>query len=111
MLRLLTAALCAYGDMYGAYPAGDNAAILRQLTGDNPRKTVFLAGLTPYKDSKWPPSAAMDAEKRVVDGWNTPFQFEFGLVNRLVSAGRDKRFGTPDDFLQFFPAPGGKRKK
>jgi hypothetical protein len=38
----ITDAAYNYHDCYGSYPKGDNAAVIDQLTGNNPRKIVFL---------------------------------------------------------------------
>lgn len=103
-IQLVTAALMSYRSQYGSLPAGDNAAIFRQLAGDNPEKTVFLVSPKVYNSSAWPPEFAVDTEKRIVDGWNTPLRFRFGEASRVESAGEDRQFDTSDDLSESIPS-------
>jgi hypothetical protein len=102
-LRLLTTALGAYRAQYSSVSQADNVAILRQLLGDNPDKTVFIEAPRVYDPSSWPPAFATDPHGRVVDGWNTPLRFRFGDQIRVESAGEDRQFDTPDDLVETIP--------
>jgi hypothetical protein len=73
---------------YGTYPTtSDISDLLRVLQGDNERKVVFI------KVPKHAPATY------VLDRWGTPFRVESSGISepRLISAGPDREFGTPDD--------------
>ena len=70
-------------------PVGDNADLVRALTGDNKFALVLL-------DPRHP---AINARGELCDRWGTPFFFhaESGTRMTIESAGPDKKRHTPDD--------------
>jgi len=91
MILSLDTACKAYYAEYGSYPAGDNAAIVRQFRGDNPHKTVFLEV----------ESRDLSSSGEVIDPWGTPYKFELrgGKPPVIRSAGPDRVFGDEDDLV------------
>jgi len=75
---------------YGFIPSGENSNIVRILTGDNPKKIVYLN----FRRLEENPSVMFDP-------WKTPYQFEFFQGTNFIirSAGRNKIFGTMDDVV------------
>jgi Type II secretion system (T2SS), protein G len=76
---------------YESFPAGDNAAIARALSGANPRKANFL-NFT---------SQDLNTSGEVIDPWGTPYKFELqdGKPPSIRSAGPDRIFGDEDDLV------------
>ncbi len=76
----LRVALRSYKVEFGNYPQGDNRAISRALTGQNPRNIVFfISHESPDGD--------------LLDPWGTPYKFYFSSDEVLIrSAGPNKRF-------------------
>ena len=85
----LTAALKGYRAQYGEYPVGDNAAILKALRGQNPKRLLFF-------DID---SGSLDEHGAFIDPWRNPYFIETNLTNGISirSAGPNRRFGDADD--------------
>jgi len=79
----------AYQTEYSQPLPNDHAALVRILSGDNPRKIVFL-------DCDL---HELNSHGEVTDAWGTPLQIDLTNPNHPIvrSAGRDKIFGTKDD--------------
>jgi hypothetical protein len=90
----LQVALRAYRAEFGGYPAGDNRAIFRALTGHNPRNIVFIEFSTVSPDGD------------LLDPWGTPYKIYFSGDEILVrSAGPNKQFDDSrnkhfDDYIR-----------
>ena len=83
----------AYWTEYGDWPQGDATGVTRSLSGDNPRKIVFLE----IGGSSTTGGAAADA-------WGTSLTLSFsGERVSVTSAGKDKTFGTADDLILSAP--------
>jgi hypothetical protein len=63
-LNLTLAALNSYQTEYGQRPDGDNAAIMRALRGDNPKKLIFLEGRREDFNDRG----------EIIDGWHSPIR-------------------------------------
>jgi hypothetical protein len=70
-------------------PVGENSEITAALLGANRLNLVLIPRHHP----------AVSAAGELCDRWGTPFRFHplSGEVMEIVSAGPDRRFGTPDD--------------
>jgi hypothetical protein len=70
-------------------PVGDNAEITASLLGRNPKAIACLPAGGPF----------LDAEKRLIDRWGTPYFFHAlsGTRMEIHSAGPDRKLHTPDD--------------
>lgn len=92
-----------YKTEYGSYPATmDNHQIYILLNGgsvdkvvgvgkENPRHIQFMA----FNKHD------INAQEQIVDSWGTPFRFFIDNVGvTVVSAGKDKVFGTADDVIE-----------
>ncbi len=85
-----------YRKHFGAFPTGeDNAAIVRLLTGGNPRSLQFVGS----------DSAALDSIGQLVDPWSTPYFFHVLSKDHLElrSAGEDLEMWTTDDVVLSIP--------
>jgi len=73
-----------YRKEHGRYPEGDSRAIIRAMKGD----MIIPAGKLLPDDS-------------LLDPWKTPYVIRIvpGKEIELRSAGPDRKFGTPDDFV------------
>jgi hypothetical protein len=95
-LRLLHEVFAAWQTNFprDGNPVGENAEIVRSLTGDNPLQLALVP-----KDH-----AALNNAGELTDRWGTPFRFHqlTGTRMEIRSAGPDRRFGTADD-AQFTP--------
>jgi len=92
------AAVLGYYTEYSEYPSAPNdATLITELMGDNPRKVEFLALH----------SSDLNANGELVDPWGTPLQLSIDADGTLHarSAGPDRIFGTPDDIVGKFEAP------
>lgn len=82
-LSMLKTVLQNYRRAFGEYPAGDSAAIIQALSGDNLRKIKFMA-----------------PKGELLDPWGMPYQFttndKAGALE-IRSAGPDHLFWTQDD--------------
>ena len=87
----LASAISRYRSVYQKFPADDNAALTRTLTGDNPQKFLFL-NLVETSTNK---------DGLLVDIWSTPYKFTFNSTNqfKIISAGDDHAFGNTDDIV------------
>jgi hypothetical protein len=97
-LELLHEALVTWQTNFPAAgnPVGDNAEIVRALTGDNPLGLVLLPAGHP----------AIGPDGTLRDRWGTPLFFHqlSGHAMELRSAGPDRRFYTDDDIV-WSPGP------
>jgi hypothetical protein len=83
-------AVSAYELQYGALPpTSSNREFIAALSGNNPEKVNFLREVRQH----------LNWSGELVDQWGTPVRFETGhkYPIRMISAGPDKIFGTPDD--------------
>jgi hypothetical protein len=84
-------AINQYALVFQKYPAGDNAALTKNLTGDNAQQLTLLtlAATSTNKDGQ------------LIDIWSTPYKFDFISTNRftITSAGDDRMFGGTDDVV------------
>jgi hypothetical protein len=85
-------ALAAYFHEYNTLPTGNSVAVMKSLTGDNPRKFIFFAFS----------SARMGADGAFLDEWKTAFRITFPkpATAEVRSAGPDREFGTHDDVFE-----------
>jgi hypothetical protein len=87
----LANAIANYVIMFQKFPAADNAALTKNLTGDNPQqfRLLNLADSSTNKDGE------------LVDVWSTPYKFAFVSTNSftIISAGGNKTFGDADDVI------------
>ena len=88
----LQRALANYFREYNTLPAGNNVAVMKSLTGDNPRKFVFFAFS----------SARMGTDRAFLDEWKTAFRITFAkpATAEVRSAGPDREVGTSDDVFE-----------
>ncbi|MDZ4288314.1 MAG: hypothetical protein U0984_10160 [Prosthecobacter sp.] len=72
-------------------PIGDDADLVRALSGRNPLKLTVIPGNHP----------AINAEGRLLDRWGTPYLIHARSSQsyEVRSAGPDKRLFTADDFV------------
>lgn len=85
-----------YRRAYGAFPVGeDNSQILNALSGNNPRKLVFIARN----------HSALSSSGALLDRWATPYFFHIQSSQEVEirSAGPDREFYTSDDLLHSLP--------
>jgi hypothetical protein len=70
-----------YKEFVGSYPTGNNAAIVKALSGRTEKKVIILA----IRNAK------MNDKGEVLDPWSTPLRFYFANDEVLIrSAGPDK---------------------
>lgn len=92
----LFVALQKFKEHVGAYPRGDNAAIVRALKGQNPKNIIILVGRKNETNDKG----------ELVDPWGTALRVYFTDSGILVrSAGPNRRFDDStvidcDDFFK-----------
>ena len=87
-IRALKQAMDQFKAVYSYYPTGELDAVVAALSGENPRKEIFL---------DWP-RAPGDRGNKAVDPWGTPYRIRVTATGVTVTcAGRDKKFGTADD--------------
>lgn len=72
-------------------PVGTNAEITTALTGHNSLHTAFIS----------PKNPAINRDGELCDRWGTPFFFHqlSGTKMEILSAGPDRKRGTPDDAI------------
>ena len=87
-MQSLAMAMKQYQAEYGHFPTGESKAIIAALSGDNPRKMVFLDWTETSRHR-----ASMDA-----DPWGTPYRI-MTVSNDVVitCAGPDQIYDTNDD--------------
>jgi hypothetical protein len=87
----LANAISRYAEVFQQYPAQENAALVKALTGNNPQQITFLnlAANSTNKDGQ------------LVDLWNTPYKISFNSTNSFTisSAGNNHAFGDTDDII------------
>ena len=83
-------ALKQFGIKYGRLPVGDNASIIRNLSGTNSDESIFMA-LLPETNSAG----------EIFDAWKAPFKIEIVAKTNFIirSSGKDKIFGDADDII------------
>ena len=87
-IRALKQAVDQFKAEYSYYPTGELDAVVAALSGENPRKEIFLDWLR----------APGDRGNKAVDPWGTPDRIRVTATGVTVTcAGRDKKFGTADD--------------
>lgn len=79
----------AYKREFGSYPpVTENFRVVKIFQGENPRQKEFFA----FKNGD------LNVNGEVVDGWETPFRFDYEEgAPVILSAGEDRVFGTDDD--------------
>ena len=88
----LSCALKAYRVEYGAWPTGDQALIVKTLTGNNPQKITFMKVLV----------KSLNQKGEFVDPWSTPYAISFSNDEpRVSSAGPNRQFGDQDDICSW----------
>lgn len=89
--RQLFLSIEGYRQEFGGYPTGENASIIRVLTGDNPKglRLFYLR------------ACSTNGNGQLIDPWVTPYQFIFDSTNRFTirSAGKNKTLGDADDIV------------
>jgi len=87
----LANAIAQYAIVFQKYPSSDNAALTKNLTGDNPQQLTLLTLA----------ESSTNKDGQLVDIWSTPYKFAFISTNSftIISAGEDKTFGDTDDVV------------
>lgn len=87
----LANAIAQYKVVFKQYPASDNAALTKNLTGDNPQQ-LRLINLS---------TASTNKDGQMVDIFGTPYKFTFNSTNSFIitSAGENRTFGDADDVV------------
>ena len=87
----LGAGIKEYKSVFGNYPTGENASVVRALVGDNPKKLLLLnLGVN-----------STNKNGELIDPWKTPYKIVFDGANsfNIFSAGPDQTFGDKDDII------------
>ncbi len=86
----LIMALHSYESEYGVLPTGNSSNVIRALSGENPKKIIFLV----YPQM-------VERPNEMVDPWLTPYEINFLQKTNFVvrSAGKNKTFGNSDDVI------------
>jgi hypothetical protein len=82
--RLLEA-FAAYREEFDAYPAGGQAAMIRELRGENAKQQVFFES----------PSESLDDKGELLDPWGSPYRITFDSATGeplIHSAGKNRLF-------------------
>ena len=84
-------AISRYATVFHRFPADNNAALTKNLIGDNPQQLMFL-NLVETSTNK---------DGQLVDIWSTPYKFTFNSTNSftITSAGENRAFGDTDDVV------------
>jgi hypothetical protein len=84
-------AIASYATTFHRFPADNNAALTKNLIGDNPQQLMFL-NLVETSTNK---------DGQLVDIWSTPYKFTFNSTNSftITSAGGNRAFGDTDDVV------------
>src|SRR6185312_1576835 len=87
----LADAITQYAVVFQRYPSENNAALTKNLTGDNPQQLTLLTLA----------ESSTNKDGQLVDVWNTPYKFTFNSTNSftIASAGANKAFGDTDDVI------------
>ena len=82
-----------YKKRFGEYPTGENATIIKKLSGQNPHHDVLIEHVS--KSINW--------RGQIVDMWRQPLKFEFEGTNNFIinSAGPNEKFGDGDDVILY----------
>jgi hypothetical protein len=89
--RQLGAGIEEYKSIFGNYPTGENASVIRALVGDNPKKLrLFNLGIN-----------STNKNGELLDPWKTPYKIVFDGTNcfTIFSAGINRTFGDKDDII------------
>jgi len=87
----LGAGMEEYKSVFGNYPTGENASVVRALGGDNPKKLLLLnLGVN-----------STNKNGELIDPWKTPYKIVFDGTNcfTIFSAGPNQTFGDKDDIV------------
>lgn len=85
-----------YKEVCGNYPVGNNAQIVKALTGTNPKNVIILVGR----------KTNLNSQGEMIDPWGTPLRIYFAGEGILIrSAGPNKRFDDSsvveaDDYIR-----------
>ena len=72
-----------FKEYVGTYPAGNNAEIVKAMTGQNPKNLIILVGR----------KSELNSKGEIVDPWDTPLRIYFSANGILIrSAGQNRRF-------------------
>jgi hypothetical protein len=87
----LADAITQYAVVFQKFPSDNNAALTKNLTGDNPQQLTLLTLA----------ESSTNKDGQLVDIWNTPYKFTFNSTNSftIASAGANKAFGDTDDVI------------
>ena len=87
----LANAIVRYAEVFQQFPAADNVALTKNLTGDNPQQLLLLNLV----------ASSTNKDGQLVDIWSTPYKFAFVSTNRftITSAGDNHTFGDTDDVV------------
>ena len=87
----LARALNHYETVFQQFPTNNNAALVKQMTGENPQQLLFInLGAT-----------STNQDGQLIDIWSTPYKFVFNSTNSftITSAGENRTFGDADDVV------------
>ena len=89
-LATIRVALLAHKSEYHTFPTGDIVGIWNTLSGSNANKVSFAEGIP------------TNANGQITDPWGTVYRIEcVSPANvRVLSAGRDHKWGTRDDLMK-----------
>jgi hypothetical protein len=84
-------AISRYATVFQHFPADNNAALTKNLTGDNPQQLLFLKLV----------ATSTNNDGQLVDIWSMPYKFVFNSTNSftITSAGENRAFGDTDDVV------------
>jgi hypothetical protein len=87
----LARALNHYETVFQQFPTNNNAALVKQMTGENPQQLLFI-NLS---------ATSTNQDGQLIDIWNTPYKFMFNSTNSftITSAGENRTFGDTDDVI------------
>ena len=89
-MQSLLNALQFYQAEYDRYPSGSSSEIAQALSGNNPKKHVFLSLFR---------ARSTNNAGQFVDPWGTPYEISVESTNHVVirCAGKNRIFGDKDD--------------
>ncbi len=87
----LANAIAQYAVVFHKYPADDNAALTKNLTGGNSQQLTLLVLV----------ESSTNQNGQLIDIWGTPYKFTFISTNKfsIISAGDNRAFGDSDDII------------
>ncbi|SDU23149.1 hypothetical protein SAMN05444156_2747 [Verrucomicrobium sp. GAS474] len=95
LMEQLRTGLLNYKADYGQNLTGDNQRVYRAFLGDNPRGIIYME----FHKRDIP------LGDQVLDLWGTPYEMvgDDKGITAIRSAGKDRKFGTPDDIVVNVP--------